>query len=83
MPSTTATLTAAEVQAKVQDLREKLIEVVIPFAEANQNLPAQAIMAGMGELLIQLSVPQVGPQLTIKFLGELQEAVQRFTPPAN
>lgn len=77
------TLTAAEVQAKVQTLRDKLVDVVIPFAEENPNLPAQAIMAGLGELLIQLSIPQVGPRLTLKFLGDLQEAVRRFSPGVN
>jgi hypothetical protein len=75
--------TTAEVKAAVQALRTQLVDVVIPFAENNPHLPAQAIMAGVGELLIQMSVPQVGPQLTIKFLGELQEAVRRFTPPVN
>ena len=76
-------LTADEVQAKVQTLRDKLVEVVLPFAEENPELPAQAIMAGLGELLIQLSVPQVGPQMTVKFLGDLQEAVRRFSPSVN
>jgi len=76
-------LTAADVQAKVQALRGQLVEVVIPFAEQNPDLPAQAIMAGLGELLIQLSVQQVGPQLTLKFLGDLQEAVRRFAPATN
>ncbi len=76
-------LTAADIQAKVQTLRDKLVDVVIPFAEENPGLPTQAIMAGLGELLIQLSIAQVGPQLTVNFLGDLQEAVRRFSPSVN
>jgi hypothetical protein len=51
-----ASLTAAEVERKLRALRDKLVDVVVPFAEANPNLPAQAIVAGLGELLIQISV---------------------------
>lgn len=72
--------TAAQMREKVTELRANLIDEVTHFVQANPGMPAQAIMAGLGELLIQFSVGQVGPQMTDKFLDELKEAVRHFIP---
>lgn len=34
-------------------------------------------MAGLGQLVVQFSVSQVGPDMTIRFLDDLREAVRR------
>lgn len=81
--SATNPLTAESVKAKVEELRGMLIDVIVPFAEANSDLPTQAIMLGLGELLLQISVQQVGPEMTQQFFADLQEAARRFGPQVN
>lgn len=66
------------IESKVGELRSELIEVMQQFSLRNPDLPAQAIMAGLGELLLQFSYSQVGPNMTDKFLDELKQALQRF-----
>ncbi|MVW78078.1 hypothetical protein [Bordetella sp. 02P26C-1] len=63
---------------KVQHLRGILIEDLIQFSNKNPGIPAQILMAGLGELLIQYSVDQVGVPKTQTFLDHLKEAVERF-----
>lgn len=69
-----------EIRTKVDQLRTELIDVLMGFGARNPALPAQALMAGLGELLIQFSVSQVGPVMTDKFLDDLKEAVKHFGP---
>lgn len=73
-------MSALEVQNKVGMLRDQLIDVMVRFGSANPGIPAQALMGGLGELLIQFSVGQVGPGMTNKFLDNLKEAIQIFGP---
>ncbi len=70
----------AALQGQVAILQGQLEDVLLRFAEANQTLPAQALIAGIGQLLVQFSVSQIGPQLTQKFLDDLKEAVRTFGP---
>lgn len=73
-------MTPAELQTSVQHLRDELLDVLTAYGEKNPHIPAQALMAGIGELLIQVSVGQVGPGMTLKFLDDLKQAVQHFAP---
>lgn len=73
-------MTPQELQILVQELRDELLDVVIAHGEKHPQIPAQALMAGLGELLLQVSVGQVGPGMTLKFLDDLKQAVQRFGP---
>lgn len=71
-------MTAQELQEKVGTLRTELIDVVEQFADENDGIPAQAVMAGLGELLIQFSVSQAGKAHTLHLLSCLVEVVEMF-----
>lgn len=75
-----ASMSALEMRDKVSKLRSELIDVMERFGMENPEIPAQVLMAGLGELLIQFSVGQVGPGMTSNFLDDLKEAVQTFGP---
>ena len=70
--------TILDINEKVNSLRSELIDVMERFSIANPDMPAQAVMAGLGELLIQFSMSQVGAASTQTFLGHLNEAVRVF-----
>lgn len=72
--------TAHELRRHAHALRDELSGVLIAFASRNADLPAQVLMAGIGELLVQFSVSQVGPGLTHRFLLDLQDAVRHTAP---
>ncbi|KHK65301.1 hypothetical protein HU755_24010 [Pseudomonas sp. SWRI111] len=63
---------------KATALRNQMVDVMERFANENPGIPAQVLMAGLGELVVQFSVSQVGPGMTIRFLDDLREAVQRL-----
>lgn len=71
---------ALAMRDKAAELRNQMINVMDHFINENPDIPVQVLMAGLGELLIQFSVGQVGSGMTIKFLDDLKEAVQRFGP---
>ncbi|UZE05829.1 hypothetical protein [Pseudomonas corrugata] len=61
---------------KATALRNQMVDVMERFANENPGIPAQVLMAGLGELVVQFSVSQVGPVMTIRYLDDLREAVQ-------
>lgn len=63
---------------KATELQNQMVDVMERFANENPGIPAQILMAGLGQLVVQLSVSQVGPDMTIRFLDDLREAVQRM-----
>lgn len=71
---------ALAMRYKATELRNRLIDVMERFGSENPGIPVQVVMAGVGELLIQFSVTQVGPGMTHKFLDDLKEAVHLFGP---
>ena len=71
---------ALAMRDKATELRNQMIDVMERFGNENPGIPAQVLMAALGELLIQFSVGQVGPGMTSKFLDDLKEAVRKFGP---
>jgi len=71
--------TVHELQAKVSELRKGLFEAIDEFILRNPQIPAQIIMAGLGELFVQFSVGQVGPQITDQLLDQLKAAVRQYS----
>lgn len=63
---------------KATELQNQMVDVMERFANENPGIPAQILMAGLGQLVVQLSVSQVGPDMTIRFLDDLREAVRRI-----
>ncbi|WP_431481525.1 hypothetical protein [Pseudomonas thivervalensis] len=63
---------------KATELQNQMVDVMERFANENPGLPAQILMAGLGQLVVQFSVSQVGPDMTIRFLDDLREAVRRI-----
>ncbi len=76
----TTPASAFALRDKANELRNQMIDVMERFGNENPGIPAQVLMAGLGELLIQFSVGHVGPGMTAKFLDDLKEAVQKFGP---
>lgn len=62
---------------KATELQNQMVDVMERFANENPGIPAQILMAGLGQLVVQFSVSQVGPNMTIRFLDDLREAVRR------
>lgn len=62
---------------KATELQNQMFDVMERFANENPGIPAQILMAGLGQLVVQFSVSQVGPDMTIRFLNDLREAVRR------
>ena len=73
------TMTQSELKVVVQTLRDELLDVLIAHGEKNPKIPAQALIAGLGELLIQVSVGQIGPSMTLKLLDDLKQVIQGLT----
>lgn len=73
-------MSADEFRAKATELRHELDTVLERFVIANSELPAQVVMAGLGEMMVQFALSQVGPQMTREFLDQLKEAVQLAMP---
>lgn len=71
-------MTPEELRVKTEQLNERLIEVMIKFGEENPQIPAQILMAGLGQLLIQFSISQAGEAHTLLLIEELKGAVLRF-----
>ena len=65
-------------QKKAEELRGLMIDVMEKFSRSNPDVPAQIVMAALGELLIQFSVSQAGPENTMRLLDHLKEAVEKF-----
>ncbi|WP_325918554.1 hypothetical protein [Pseudomonas frederiksbergensis] len=63
---------------KATKLQNQMVDVMERFANENPDIPAQILMAGLGQLVVQFSVSQVGPDMTIRFLDDLREAVRRI-----
>jgi len=63
---------------KATELQNQMVDVMERFASENPGIPAQILMAGLGQLVVQFSVSQVGPDMTIRFLDDLREAVRRI-----
>lgn len=63
---------------KATELQNQMVNVMERFANENPGIPAQILMAGLGQLVVQFSVSQVGPDMTIRFLDDLREAVRRI-----
>ncbi|MFZ2998853.1 MAG: hypothetical protein WA071_00765 [Undibacterium umbellatum] len=67
-----------ELQQGAIMLRTRCLDTVTQFASDNPGIPAQAVAIGLGELLIQFSVSQLGQEHTHHLLSSLQEAVLLF-----
>ncbi len=65
-------------QKKTGELRGHMIDVMEEFGRSNQDIPAQIVMAALGELLVQFSVSQAGTANTLHLLEHLREAVEKF-----
>lgn len=63
---------------KATELQNQMVDVMKRFANENPGIPAQILMAGLGQLVVQFSVSHVGPDMTIRFLDDLREAVRRI-----
>ena len=63
---------------KATELQNQMVDVMERFANENPGIPAQILMAVLGQLVVQFSVSQVGPDMTIRFLDDLREAVRRI-----
>ncbi|WP_460081437.1 hypothetical protein [Pseudomonas sp. H3_H05] len=74
---TSSTLSRA-MRDKATELQNQMVDVMERFANENPGIPAQILMAGLGQLVVQFSVSQVGPDMTIRFLDDLREAVRRI-----
>jgi hypothetical protein len=61
---------------KSRELSEKFKVVLLDFCQRNSTLPAQLVMASIGELLIQFSTAHVGPAMTNEFLKHLQTVLK-------
>lgn len=70
---------AQEWQEKAGELRVQMIDAMEAFSRDNPGIPAQIVMAALGELLIQFSVSQTGPAHTMRLLEHLREAVVKFS----
>lgn len=67
-----------DLKDKVNQLTDQLADVMIKFGETNPDIPAQILMGGLGQLLIQFSVSQAGEAHTLLLLEHLKEAVHKF-----
>ncbi|MES2040083.1 MAG: hypothetical protein V4495_19885 [Pseudomonadota bacterium] len=67
-----------ELQLGAIMVRKQCLDTVTQFALNNPSIPAQAVAIGLGELLIQFSVSQLGEAYTLHLLSSLQEAVHLF-----
>lgn len=76
-------MTASDLRDKAHELRHDVGLVIERFAVANPDLPAQVLMAGVGEALLLLAVSQVGPRMTSEFLQHLNELVGSAGPKAQ
>lgn len=72
--------TADQLRDKANELRTQLIATLDDFIMRNPTILTQIVMTGQGELLIQFSVEQVGPQMTSRFLDDLKATLHRFAP---
>ncbi|MES2832470.1 MAG: hypothetical protein V4695_10805 [Pseudomonadota bacterium] len=70
--------TAEELRRVSEVLRLQCVDTVTKFVYKHPDLPAQAVMISLGELLIQFSVSQVGKADTLNLLAALQETVHHF-----
>lgn len=73
-------MTASDLRDKAHELRHDVGLAIERFAVANPDLPAQVLMAAVGEALLLLSVSQVGPKMTSEFLQHLDELVTTAGP---
>ncbi|MBC3832423.1 hypothetical protein H8K33_13030 [Undibacterium amnicola] len=64
-----------DLKAASNDIKLICLDAVTKFAHQNPNVPAQAVMIGVGELLIQFSVSHTGCEKTIHLLNSLRDAV--------
>lgn len=67
-----------ELQQGAIMVRTQCLDTVTQFASDNPGISAQAVAIGLGELLIQFSVSQLGQEHTHHLLSSLQEAVTLF-----
>lgn len=72
-------MTAQELQGKAQELNERLLDVMIAFGEENPEIPAQVLMAGLGQLLVHFSLSQTGEAHTLRLIDELRAAAIKFS----
>jgi hypothetical protein len=72
-------MTAQELQGKAQELNDRLIDVMIAFGEENPEIPAQVLMAGLGQLLVHFSLSQTGEAHTLRLIDELRTAAIKFS----
>lgn len=70
--------TTEELRESVGILRSNCLHTITDFVDNHPNIPAQAVMIGLGELLIQFSVSQVGKAHTLHLLAALRDAVHNF-----
>ncbi|MFJ3318969.1 hypothetical protein ACIPLR_26835 [Herbaspirillum huttiense] len=66
-------------QIKATELRIQLIETLEKFSKQHPDIPAQVVMASMGELLIHFSITQVGQAHTLHLISHLTDAVKNFS----
>lgn len=64
-----------ELKAASNDVKLICLDAVTKFAHQNPHVPAQAVMIGVGELLVQFSVSHVGSDHTVHLLNSLRDAV--------
>lgn len=68
-------MTPDDLRQLVSKLQADLADVLLKYGERHPDIPAQVLMAGLGELLINFSISQAGSQVTLCLLDRLKEAV--------
>lgn len=72
-------MTPQELQGKAQELNDRLLDVMIEFGQENPEIPAQVLMAGLGQLLVHFSLSQTGEAHTLRLIDELRTASIKFS----
>ena len=67
-----------ELRVASNKIRLICLDAVTTFAQQNPDIPAQAVMIGVGEFLVQFSVSHVGSGSTIHLLSSLQDIVSHL-----
>jgi len=67
-----------EAQSLVFELRGRVLDVVEELALSHPGIPVQAVLAGLGEVFLQLALTHLGPMNTLQLIEHLREAAYRF-----
>ena len=72
-------MTIEEAQAHVLALRNLFLDVLLSYGQSHPDVPAQLVLAALGETFINLGVSQLGIHWTKGLCDELKKSVDRVT----